>query len=161
MTPNVPTADAMIQEVYNMTGVQDLSVISHAVNVLSTLDPVVVQTLGTLPQETLQQFMTGDVAALGSQETLEQFKDAIASGTVDIKALEESISAHTAATATTGGGSVAAGRSGGGYAGKGVAMSRRGGGGGQAQQRGAGRQYSRWDGPRAPSTRERVSRFDR
>ena len=150
----------MIQEVYNMTGVQDLSVISHAVNVLSTLDPVVVQTLGTLPQETLQQFMTGDVAARGSQETLEQFKDATASGTVDIKALEESISAHTAATATTGGGSVAAGRSGGGYAGKGVAMSRRG-GGSQAQQRGAGRQYSRWDGPRVPSTRGRVSRFDR
>ena len=153
----------MIEEVYNMTGVQDLSVISHAVNVLSTLDPVVVQTLGTLPQETLQQFMTGDVAALGSQETLEQFKDAIASGTVDIKALEESISAHTAAAATGGAVAVAAGRSGGGggYAGKGVAMSRRGGGGSQAQQRGRGRQYSRWDGPRAPSTRGRVSRFDR
>ena len=94
VTPAVPDAEAMIQEVYNMTGVQDLSVLSHAVNMLSTLDPVIVQTLGVLPQETLQQFITGNMNALSSQSTLDQFKAALSSGTVNIESLQASLLSH-------------------------------------------------------------------
>ena len=83
----------MIHQVCDMTGVQDLSVISRALGVLSSLDPVIVQTLGALPPDTLQEFMSGNMQALTSQPTVQHLKRAISSGEVDLKKLQMSLQA--------------------------------------------------------------------
>ena len=82
--------DAVLQ-VQQMTGIADISIAAKAMHVFSQMDPVMIQTIGMLGPDTIQELTSGNPDALKRIPNYEEIVDGILKGKINPHKMQDTM----------------------------------------------------------------------